>query len=214
VFVAGATAALKLVGETFPWTPSSSVCAYTTINHNSALGIRQQAAAAGATVTAVQPQQLQQSSPQTQSSDGSSQHQHQQQQRQRQRQEDQQQEQDVAQAGVLAQQEGPYSLFIAPAECNMSGTRYNCVELFQAWKQLQQRQQNQQSQQEPQGPQQQEQEQQQKQQQWLLLVDAAKACASYPPDCSSCSIDMLALSYYKIIGHPTGEHAAAAAPRG
>ncbi|XXQ35019.1 MOSC domain-containing protein [Plasmodiophora brassicae] len=48
IFAAGATAALKLVGETFPWSASSTF-AYTQLNHNSVLGIREYALANGAT---------------------------------------------------------------------------------------------------------------------------------------------------------------------
>jgi len=40
IFTSGATAALKLVGEAFPWNCSSSFM-YTMENHNSVLGIRE-----------------------------------------------------------------------------------------------------------------------------------------------------------------------------
>lgn len=40
IFTSGATAALKLVGETFPWS-SQSTFMYTMENHNSVLGIRE-----------------------------------------------------------------------------------------------------------------------------------------------------------------------------
>lgn len=40
VFTSGATAALKLVGEAFPWTRSSHYM-YTMENHNSVLGLRE-----------------------------------------------------------------------------------------------------------------------------------------------------------------------------
>lgn len=40
IFTSGATAALKLVGEAFPWNYSSSFM-YTMENHNSVLGIRE-----------------------------------------------------------------------------------------------------------------------------------------------------------------------------
>lgn len=46
--------ALKLVGEAFPW-GSGSCFAYTRDNHNSVLGIREQAMAAGACALAVDP---------------------------------------------------------------------------------------------------------------------------------------------------------------
>ncbi|KAL8273330.1 hypothetical protein Esti_002734 [Eimeria stiedai] len=46
VFTSGATAAIKLVGEDFPFTPESSFF-YLRINHNSVLGVRELAYAAG-----------------------------------------------------------------------------------------------------------------------------------------------------------------------
>jgi hypothetical protein len=42
------------------------------------------------------------------------------------------------------------------------------------------------------------------QQQWYVLLDAAKACASHPPDLSAAPADLVALSFYKIFGYPTG----------
>lgn len=52
VFTSGATAALKLVGESFPWTSRSNFW-YTMENHNSVLGIREYALAIGASAHAV-----------------------------------------------------------------------------------------------------------------------------------------------------------------
>ncbi|KAG2491424.1 hypothetical protein HYH03_010212 [Edaphochlamys debaryana] len=40
--------------------------------------------------------------------------------------------------------------------------------------------------------------------QWLVLLDAAKACSTAPPDLSAVPADFVVLSYYKIFGHPTG----------
>jgi molybdenum cofactor sulfurtransferase len=40
IFTSGATAALKLVGEAFPWSCNSNFM-YTMENHNSVLGIRE-----------------------------------------------------------------------------------------------------------------------------------------------------------------------------
>lgn len=39
---------------------------------------------------------------------------------------------------------------------------------------------------------------------WLVLLDAAKACATKPPNLSVIPADFVVLSYYKIFGHPTG----------
>ncbi|CEM05223.1 unnamed protein product [Vitrella brassicaformis CCMP3155] len=52
VFTSGATGALKMVGEDFPWSPRSEFV-YVRVNHNSVLGIREYAYAAGATFRAV-----------------------------------------------------------------------------------------------------------------------------------------------------------------
>mmetsp|Transcript_42840 Transcript_42840/g.69470 ORF Transcript_42840/g.69470 Transcript_42840/m.69470 type:complete len:151 (-) Transcript_42840:43-495(-) len=49
VFTSGATAAIKLVGEYFPWS-SSSECCYTLENHNSVLGIREYPLACGSQI--------------------------------------------------------------------------------------------------------------------------------------------------------------------
>lgn len=53
VFTSGATSALKLVGETFPWSPESEYW-YTLENHNSVLGIREYALEKDVAVTAVE----------------------------------------------------------------------------------------------------------------------------------------------------------------
>mmetsp|Transcript_28476 Transcript_28476/g.69449 ORF Transcript_28476/g.69449 Transcript_28476/m.69449 type:complete len:826 (-) Transcript_28476:134-2611(-) len=52
IFTSGATAALKIVGECFPWRSSSEFC-YTQDNHNSVLGIREYARERGCVVRVV-----------------------------------------------------------------------------------------------------------------------------------------------------------------
>ncbi|KAF8412742.1 hypothetical protein HHK36_000711 [Tetracentron sinense] len=52
IFTSGATAALKLVGDAFPWSSESSFM-YTMENHNSVLGIREYALRQGAVAFAV-----------------------------------------------------------------------------------------------------------------------------------------------------------------
>ena len=37
-----------------------------------------------------------------------------------------------------------------------------------------------------------------------MLVDAARACATRPPDLTAFPADFVVLSYYKIFGYPTG----------
>ncbi len=40
---------------------------------------------------------------------------------------------------------------------------------------------------------------------WRVLLDAAKGCATHPPDLSRHPADFVALSFYKLFGFPTGE---------
>jgi molybdenum cofactor sulfurtransferase len=58
IFTPGATGALKLLGEVFPWTSQSEFC-YTVENHNSVLGMREYALEKGATACAVDTQRSQ-----------------------------------------------------------------------------------------------------------------------------------------------------------
>ncbi|KAK3255351.1 Molybdenum cofactor sulfurase, partial [Cymbomonas tetramitiformis] len=39
---------------------------------------------------------------------------------------------------------------------------------------------------------------------WRVLLDAAKACATDPPDLTQYPADFVALSFYKIFGYPSG----------
>ena len=52
VFTSGATAALKMVGELFPWQPGATF-AHARASHNSVLGIREYASKGGADVECV-----------------------------------------------------------------------------------------------------------------------------------------------------------------
>ncbi|KOM49313.1 hypothetical protein LR48_Vigan08g014000 [Vigna angularis] len=40
--------------------------------------------------------------------------------------------------------------------------------------------------------------------QWMVLIDAAKGCATMPPDLSKYPADFVAVSFYKLFGYPTG----------
>ncbi|KAG4990095.1 hypothetical protein JHK87_023552 [Glycine soja] len=40
--------------------------------------------------------------------------------------------------------------------------------------------------------------------QWMVLIDAAKGCATMPPDLSKYPADFVAISFYKLFGYPTG----------
>lgn len=39
---------------------------------------------------------------------------------------------------------------------------------------------------------------------WMVLLDAAKGAATGPPDLTLAPVDLVALSYYKMFGYPTG----------
>ncbi|KAL6753288.1 pyridoxal phosphate-dependent transferase [Haematococcus lacustris] len=118
------------------------------------------------------------------------------------------------------------SLLVMPHECNFTGQRLDLgtlaalvgrergpLDCRQHQVRGQQQQQGGQQQQpgdrQQQGGQQQQEVQQQQPgrgdgQQWLLLLDAAKSCATAPPDLSSCPADFVVMSYYKVFGYPTG----------
>jgi molybdenum cofactor sulfurtransferase len=257
VFTSGATAALKLAGECFPWSPephqgrtttstsssstsssaSSSVCYYPVSSHNSLLGVVQLAAAAGARLAPFQVQPdgsctllpPPDSSSFCRTSSGSRcsstrnigrQQQQQQQQQQREQEEEQQEGVQEAQGDTAV----THHLVLLPAECNFSGQRLSAAQVTDILQQLQQQAQaqavsrgsahaepKQQQEEQPQDLQQQPSMQQQQQQQqggrvdrWVVVLDAAKACTSHPPDLATCPADMVALSHYKIFGHPTG----------
>lgn len=40
--------------------------------------------------------------------------------------------------------------------------------------------------------------------QWLVLIDAAKGCATEPPDLTKYRADFVVISFYKMFGYPTG----------
>ena len=94
VFTANATAALKLVGECFPWGKGSQF-AYTVQNHNSVLGIREYAAQHGAGFVALGYDRLRTELQQTPASGG----------------------------GEQQGRPPKHSLFAFPGECNFSGQK-------------------------------------------------------------------------------------------
>uniref|UniRef100_A0A3B3QAL9 Molybdenum cofactor sulfurase n=1 Tax=Paramormyrops kingsleyae TaxID=1676925 RepID=A0A3B3QAL9_9TELE len=57
VFTAGCTAAIKLVAESFPWTPASSFC-YLTDNHTSVVGIRGLTSPIGVASIPISPEEV------------------------------------------------------------------------------------------------------------------------------------------------------------
>lgn len=197
-------AALKLVGESFPWGPASALV-HTRDSHNSVLGVRQLAASAGAAGSAAVELRARASSsgggggqgdaclddcwwlaPCSAAATGAL------------------QAAAAAAAGDAAAE--PQHLFALPLESNFSGAQYDprLVAAAQSgalhWldsssssadgsggegcsgslRPL------------PRG-------------RWRVLLDAAKGAATAPPDLAACPADFVALSFYKIFGWPTGE---------
>ncbi|CAL1391251.1 unnamed protein product [Linum trigynum] len=177
IFTSGATAALKLVGEAFPWSGSSSYM-YTMENHNSVLGIREYALSRGAAAFAVDvecPEPLDFGSTSPSSSFEFSLH-------------------PVQRRNEIRHMDGGsgddvFNLFSFPSECNFSGMRFN-LDLVKLIKEDSQRI----LRGSPYG----------NRGRWMVLIDAAKGCSTEPPDLSKCPADFVAISFYKLFGYPTG----------
>ncbi|KAI9923075.1 hypothetical protein PsorP6_001225 [Peronosclerospora sorghi] len=111
VFTSGATAALKLVGENFPWT-EDSMFTHSMDSHTSVLGIREYAAVRGATIQCIGLEELEQLE---RNAAGS--------------------RQGAAPAACSQSLESSkptsMSLFAFPAECNFSGTRHRLKDIVE-----------------------------------------------------------------------------------
>ncbi|MED6130548.1 Molybdenum cofactor sulfurase [Stylosanthes scabra] len=175
IFTFGATAALKLVGEAFPWSCDSTFM-YTMENHNSVLGIREYALGQGAASIAVDIEENE-----TPGVSGEnitmkiSPHQVQRRKVTRLLEEEP--------AGHV------YNLFAFPSECNFSGLRFD-LDLVKIFKEHSSRELGISS--------------VCKNGQWMVLIDAAKGCATMPPDLSKYPADFVTISFYKLFGYPTG----------
>ncbi|XP_042407238.1 molybdenum cofactor sulfurase-like isoform X2 [Zingiber officinale] len=178
IFTSGATAALKLIGECFPWS-SESFYMYTMENHNSVLGIREYALDHGATAVAVDVENITNLQNGTHNS-GFVFSEHTVQRR-------------PESLSLKHGQNGELSgstcnLFAFPSECNFSGQKFsldlvNYVkegtgEPFKSSPDLCGR--------------------------WMVLIDAAKGSATEPPDLARFHADFVVCSFYKIFGYPTG----------
>ncbi|KAG9146810.1 hypothetical protein Leryth_005122 [Lithospermum erythrorhizon] len=82
----------------------------------------------------------------------------------------------------------PFNLFAFPSECNFSGLRFN-LDLVKIIKE--------ESDALLKGS-------QSDRGRWMVLIDAAKGCATNPPDLSKYKADFVVISFYKIFGYPTG----------
>uniref|UniRef100_M8CED3 Molybdenum cofactor sulfurase n=1 Tax=Aegilops tauschii TaxID=37682 RepID=M8CED3_AEGTA len=88
---------------------------------------------------------------------------------------------------LSAVSENNWNLFAFPSECNFSGQKFNLnlVKLIKEGNLV--------------GL-----PSQQQQGQWMVLIDAAKGCATEPPNLDVYPADFVVCSFYKIFGYPTG----------
>lgn len=154
IFTSGATGALKMVGENFPWTDRSKFF-YLRVNHNSVLGIREYAAANGAEFLAISTSDvdriLNEREAEGKQSEGSD--------------------------------KLPHCLFAFPAKDNFAGVLYDLdwirrVQEFGLSDKCN----------------------------WHVLLDAAAFVPVHPLDLSPSGVqpDYVCVSFYKMIGYPTG----------
>ncbi|KAJ1260323.1 hypothetical protein BS78_10G223400 [Paspalum vaginatum] len=180
IFTSGATAALKLVGECFPWSRDSRYM-YTMENHNSVLGIREYALSKGATVSAVDVEEVIDPSKNhgTDSLFKISK-------RSNQRRGDDALLHNYKNGSLTSISGNSLNLFAFPSECNFSGHKFNLslVKLIKEGKFMS-------------FPSQQ-------QGHWMVLIDAAKGCTTEPPNLTLYPADFVVCSFYKIFGYPTG----------
>ncbi|XP_074573005.1 molybdenum cofactor sulfurase isoform X1 [Curcuma longa] len=178
IFTSGATAALKLIGECFPWS-SESCYMYTMENHNSVIGIREYALDNGATTVAVDVENITNLQNGTHNSTFVfSEHTVQRR---------------PESLSLKHGQNGKLSgstcnLFAFPSECNFSGQKFSldlvnyvkegAGEPFKSSPDLCGH--------------------------WMVLIDAAKGSATEPPDLARFHADFVVCSFYKIFGYPTG----------
>ncbi|KAF8658689.1 hypothetical protein HU200_059164 [Digitaria exilis] len=180
IFTSGATAALKLVGECFPWSRDSCYM-YTMENHNSVLGIREYALSKGATVSAVDVEELVEPS-KNHGSDSLFKVSK----RSNQRRGDDAFLHNYQNGNLTGISAGnTLNLFAFPSECNFSGHKFNLslVNLIKEGKFV--------------GT-------SQEQGRWMVLIDAAKGCTTEPPNLTMYPADFVVCSFYKIFGYPTG----------
>ncbi|XP_024966183.1 molybdenum cofactor sulfurase isoform X2 [Cynara cardunculus var. scolymus] len=175
IFTSGATAALKLVGEAFPWS-SQSTFMYTIENHNSVLGIREYALNEGAAALAIDFREATKSDTCRSTRSSIKVFQHPLQKR--------------SEARVLDEEPTghTYNLFAFPSECNFSGVRFN-LDLIDIIKEDSER--ILEGARHCRGC-------------WMVLLDAAKGCSTDPPDLSKYKADFVVISFYKLFGYPTG----------
>ncbi|KAL7716013.1 Molybdenum cofactor sulfurase [Entamoeba marina] len=163
VFTANATAALKLIGESFPWT-NNSTFKYLRQNHNSVLGIREYAIQQGGSFESIPVETLNSC--------------------------DCEKIFDVETDGVgvsatrstlTEYPEDVYNLFAFPAMENFTGVKYPLEWINNFHKNNTAKNNN-----------------------WLVLLDAAAYLSSNDLDLKKYPADFVVMSFYKIVGYPTG----------
>ena len=198
-------AALKLVGESYPWGTAGSTFLYLRDNHNSVLGIRQLAVQQGAACTAAV--ELVAAAPADPAASGGT----------RSTSSSSNEAWQLAPCGegtpsaleaaaaAAAAAAGGCSeaqhLFAFPLESNFSGVRYDprlvtAVQSGAARLQLHAPTSGSDGSSSGGQP--------LAAGRWRVLLDCAKACGTCPPDLSACPADFAVLSFYKIFGYPTG----------
>lgn len=170
IITSGATAAIKLAAESFPWTREKSFYLYLADNHTSVVGIREIAAHHGAATGVVRKSSTLKTSNLEHPDTG-----------------------DIV-----------HSLFAFPLESNFNGARYSPAMFGVGSRGFFQQQDvtwvhpNQPA----------TFDHSLTMMRWHVLLDAARGCATQPPDLSKedyqSTISFVALSYYKILGYPTG----------
>ncbi|XP_020269187.1 molybdenum cofactor sulfurase isoform X2 [Asparagus officinalis] len=179
IFTSGATAALKLIGECFPWS-RESYYVYTMENHNSVLGIREYALDRGATSVAVDIEEVQDCGDQYETTGSSI----------RIQRHSVLQRTNASSQGLadIHPSGNAYNLFAFPSECNFSGVKYP-LDLVKIIKEDGGKKLGGSS---------------HSRGRWLILIDAAKGCSTEPPDLARYPADFVVFSFYKIFGYPTG----------
>ena len=217
VFTSGATAALRLIAESFPWSPSSEF-RYTASNHTSVVGIRAAAMHAGARVAVVDVRAAEEASEAAEAPESAEaadrdddddkgrrrwriveraeilpertppRHHFAPSRESENEDEDEDEDEDVAEC-----------LFAYPAECNLSGERFH-PSVAAAARAADEGTRPPSSVGTPYPP-----RPRRRRRRWRVLCDAAKCAGTRPPDLSRDDApDFAVVSYYKMFGYPTG----------
>ncbi|KAL6047501.1 Molybdenum cofactor sulfurase, partial [Balamuthia mandrillaris] len=188
IFTHGCTAALKLVGECFPWSASTEF-RYSLDSHNSVLGIREYAAEKGSKCAMVDLEEHDAHWSSTAS----------------QKQEQQDLPNGTETSSAEEDDHCPLGLFVFPGECNFTGKKHDLRWVH--------RYHNDAAEVEKlatkvifpsPSPEIEEDKQQRATRRWYVMVDAAALAANAPLDLSRYPADFVAISFYKMFGYPSG----------